>query len=547
LEHRSRYPLYRIFTLPKLFLAKLVDYKKTIKFPFIKFNLTFKIKIMKTKKRIHPIKKGLFVFALFFSFSLTHAQQWVDEKYQYDSIMDVPYGTAINFNGGLEVLRMDIYTPICDDINHVSRRPLMLWIHGGSFLGGDKNEMTQQCKQFAKKGYVTATINYRLGYVADDGLHGCVLFGPTFPCFFATDEAEWYRSAFRAIQDGKGALRYLINRNASYRIDTNNVFIAGESAGAFIALGIGLLDTIIEKPTQTYALANVNPPHVNAITECEYNEEQVFPLAISRPDLGSIDGSIEPLTTHYTIKGIGNFYGAMFKDLLQYHKSGVPKPAIFSYHQPCDLVVHIDSAKVYYGISACLSTLCPLINCTGIYQTPRVYGSRAFSHWNTNNGYGYNIHDEFNTVPFPGICFGAAASCQDQLEPPLGSGNSCHGFGYDNKQTRLLHMAQFFAPMVTTNPICDTLLFPVGLEPEEIFHYFMVYPNPTTESVFIDCENYQNCNISLYNVRGEVCSPTITLQTKKTEINMKELSAGVYLLYFRNSLGKVSVKKIIKK
>jgi hypothetical protein len=496
---------------------------------------------MTTKKRINPIKKGLLMFALFLSFSLTHAQQWVDEKYQYDSIMDVPYGTAINFNGGLEVLRMDIYTPICDDINHVSRRPLMLWIHGGAFLAGDKEEMTAQCKQFAKKGYVTATINYRLGFVADDTAWSCNY--PNYECIFGDDSHEWYRSYFRCVQDAKGALRYLINHHTAYRIDTNNVFIVGESAGACIALGTSLLDTIVEKPIQTYALPDAHSPNSNALG-CQYNENETFPNpTVVRPDLGSIDGSIQPSNIKYTIKGIGNFYGAMYTDLLKYHRAGIPKPAIFSYHQPCDLIVPIDSANIYWGLSWCMTNG---YNCYAIDNTPKVYGSRAFSTWNTNNSYGYNIHDEFTMLEFPYVFSTwpfpvVPGSCEDQINNP------CHGFGHDNKQTRLLHMAQFFAPMITTSPICDTLLFPVGLEPEEILHYFTVYPNPTTESVFIDCENYQNCNISLYNVRGEVCSPTITLQTKKTEINMKELSAGVYLLYFRNSLGKVSVKKIIKK
>ena len=56
---------------------------------------------------------------------------------------------------------MDIYTPDGDtEIN----RPLILFIHGGSFYGGDKSSVDCQdfCKEFAKKGYVTASVNYRL-------------------------------------------------------------------------------------------------------------------------------------------------------------------------------------------------------------------------------------------------------------------------------------------------------------------------------------------------------------------------------------------------
>lgn len=44
-------------------------------------------------------------------------------------------------------------------------RPLMIIIHGGAFIAGSKDDFIQQrmLKEFAKRGYVTASINYRLG------------------------------------------------------------------------------------------------------------------------------------------------------------------------------------------------------------------------------------------------------------------------------------------------------------------------------------------------------------------------------------------------
>ena len=119
----------------------------------------------------------LFVFFLHLNLN---AQQWIDKKYDYDSTLNVTYGTALNFNGSTDNLTMDIYTPICDDINHISRKPLLIWIHGGAFLAGDKNEMTNLCKQFAKRGYVTATINYRLGFIPDDLAWNNIKFGNIF-------------------------------------------------------------------------------------------------------------------------------------------------------------------------------------------------------------------------------------------------------------------------------------------------------------------------------------------------------------------------------
>ena len=54
---------------------------------------------------------------------------------------------------------MDIYTP---DSDTASNRPLIIFIHGGSYLGGSKTEIDciDFCEHFAKKGYVTASVNF---------------------------------------------------------------------------------------------------------------------------------------------------------------------------------------------------------------------------------------------------------------------------------------------------------------------------------------------------------------------------------------------------
>lgn len=296
------------------------------------------------------------------------AQQWFDKKYTYDSLMNVTYGTSADFLGNTEVHKMDIYIPNCDDSAHISRRPLIVFIHGGAFIAGSKDEANLQtmCKQFAQRGYVTASIDYRLGFISDNAAHTCNF--PSYNCVFAADSAEWHRAYYRSVQDGKGALRYLINRHSQFRIDTNNIFVAGESAGAFVSLGVALMDTINEKLTQANATNSVPTPNPNTVS-CVYNVGKTFPAMINRPDLGDIHGTIEPTTINYTIKGVGNMFGGMMSDLLKFNKAGTSKPAIYSYHQPCDMVVPIDSAKVYAGLSWCMTNG---YGCNGISNTPKV-------------------------------------------------------------------------------------------------------------------------------------------------------------------------------
>ena len=461
------------------------------------------------------------------------AQQWIEKKYQYETTSNVPYGTAINFNGGIDSLKMDIYTPICDDLNHVSKRPLLIWIHGGAFLAGDKNEtsITNLCKKFAERGYVTASINYRLGFISDNHEWSCLY--PNYSCVFASDPAEWYRAYYRAVQDAKGALRFLINRNSDLRIDTNNVFIAGESAGAIVAFGVGLLDDLTEKPVQAYAIADAPSPHSSTFS-CVYNLGKIFPnTTIPRPDLGDINGTIEPTTITYTIKGIGNMYGAMFNDLLENHVGSGSKPAIYSFHQPCDLVVPIDIGPIYKGLTWCMNNG---YNCFGIANTPTIYGSRAFSNWNTNNGYGYNIHNEFTTTPFPTSFWFGAGSCADQVNNP------CHA--YDNPTLRENNLAAFFAPMINTFPICDTTLSNSSFENEN--SKFNIYPNPTTDIINIEVEQYQNATISVLNILGEIAIKAIPLQGNHTQIDLKNLSAGVYIVVLKDGKGMMHIERLLK-
>jgi hypothetical protein len=375
----------------------------------------------------------------------SHGQLWIDKQFTYDSVLNITYGTAIDFNGDTDTLLMDVFIPKCTTAGtSATYKPLLLWIHGGAFLAGDKNDPSIQnhCKQFAKRGYVTATISYRLGFCSDDALWQCNY--PNYSCVFASDSAEWVRSYYRAVQDAKGALRYLVNRFEQYGIDTSNIFVAGESAGAFTALGVALLDTASERPPHTYALPNAPKPHIGTAT-CTYNLNKTFSNSgIARPDLGDIEGTIEPTTINYTIRGIGNMYGAMLGDLLKHKPANKVKPAIYSFHQPCDIVVPIDSNYIYWGLTWCFTNG---YNCYGIANTNiMLYGGRTFSQWNANNNYGYTIQNKFTNVNFPYNYLIGAGSCVDQVNTP------CHA--YDNPQQRESELALFFKDYISSNPPC---------------------------------------------------------------------------------------------
>lgn len=155
-----------------------------------------------------------------------------------DVTTDIPYGSNFNLQGSNQTLSLDVYEPQGDN---VALRPLIVWAHGGSFVGGSKDgaDVVSLTEPFAKMGYVCASIQYRLGMA-----------GLPFP---GPDSAAATESVLRAVHDAKAAVRFFykdVRENGNtYNIDTNRIFFGGVSAGAFIGLHYAYLDDMSEFPS----------------------------------------------------------------------------------------------------------------------------------------------------------------------------------------------------------------------------------------------------------------------------------------------------------
>jgi acetyl esterase/lipase len=150
---------------------------------------------------------------------------------------DVVYGSATNISGQTIALRLDVYEPTGDP---VTQRPAIVWVHGGSFSSGDKTspELVDEANVFSGKGYVNASINYRL----EPG--GCSASNPTATCITAIQEA---------LADAQTAVRFLRTNAATYGIDSTRIAIGGSSAGAITALHVGFRSS--EDPTAAVGAA----------------------------------------------------------------------------------------------------------------------------------------------------------------------------------------------------------------------------------------------------------------------------------------------------
>lgn len=104
---------------------------------------------------------------------------------------------------------LDIYRPA-----QIKRHaPAVLYIHGGGFTMLSKESHWIMALMFARAGYVVFNINYTLAQEAP------------FPA---------------AIEDSLHALKFVVRNAGLYKGDANRIIVAGESAGANLALSVGL-------------------------------------------------------------------------------------------------------------------------------------------------------------------------------------------------------------------------------------------------------------------------------------------------------------------
>jgi hypothetical protein len=230
-----------------------------------------------------------------------------------DTTNNVVFGSNVDYQGINTTLMMDIYQPSGDT---ASFRPLIVWVHGGSFMFGSKldNDVVGLCQHFAKRGYVCVSITYRLGIEAP------------------INQAHATRAVYRGVQDMKAAVRYFRQDAANaniYRIDPDMIFGGGSSAGAFCALHLAYLD----QPSE-------------------------IPSTLDTVGLGGIEGNSGNTGYASTVRAVLNLCGAM-GDTAWMVPGDVP---VCSMHGTADQVVPYNSAMLY------LLSIIPIMVVHGSYS-----------------------------------------------------------------------------------------------------------------------------------------------------------------------------------
>jgi predicted esterase len=212
---------------------------------------------------------------------------------------NIEFGTAPNGT----VLKLDLYEPTADTSTN---RPLVIFIHGGGFFGGDKVDTwnTILCTNLAERGYVVASINYRLTPQAEQLL----------------SLANNYKAMIKAVQDAKAAIRFFRKNETVYKIDSSQIFATGSSAGSMTALHLGYLEQ-----------SEVPAAYVPDWTLCD----------------GSLEGNSGNPGYSTAINGVMSNWGAIAE--LDYIKQGdVP---LFCVHGTVDTTVPYDKTPAYFSMN----------------------------------------------------------------------------------------------------------------------------------------------------------------------------------------------------
>ena len=131
-------------------------------------------------------------------------------------------------------LKLDVYVPD----NDLKNRPAYMFIHGGGFAGGSKQQdkIINLANYYTSRGWVFISIDYRLkkhkGTVPQQWKNYSMNVPKAKVCQFL--------AIYPAIRDAKAALRWVVANADTYKINTNYITVGGGSAGAVSAITLGI-------------------------------------------------------------------------------------------------------------------------------------------------------------------------------------------------------------------------------------------------------------------------------------------------------------------
>jgi acetyl esterase/lipase len=154
---------------------------------------------------------------------------------QVQTFSGLQFSSAPDANGVVQPLLLDLMKP--PNATAATPQPVVIEVHGGAFVGGNRTDSDGEVMEWARRGYVGVTIDYRLTKVDANG------------------GVDQIAAATAATPDVQNSVRWLRANAATYGIDPNRVAMVGNSAGAALTLAAAVSGTA----TTTGPLAAYSP------------------------------------------------------------------------------------------------------------------------------------------------------------------------------------------------------------------------------------------------------------------------------------------------
>jgi len=133
------------------------------------------------------------------------------------------YGKEFYWNGtpaqSEDCLYLNVWAPKASLGNTDAKLPVALWIHGGAYTNGYGYEVTMDGDEWARRGVILVTINYRLGLLG-------------FLSHPSLSAENGGKSGNYGFLDQVAALRWVSDNISVFGGDPSNITVFGQSAGA---------------------------------------------------------------------------------------------------------------------------------------------------------------------------------------------------------------------------------------------------------------------------------------------------------------------------
>lgn len=146
---------------------------------------------------VSPVPTSMLIHKLFEGGMAVEPANYAEIEQGTRTYQDVSYQSVYQ-DGDL-----DIITPK----EFEGKLPVIFWVHGGAFLGGDKADITEYAVQIANEGYIVVNLNYELAPSAK------------------------YPTPLLQVSE---AYSFIMQEAATYGMNMDRVYFAGDSAGAQI-------------------------------------------------------------------------------------------------------------------------------------------------------------------------------------------------------------------------------------------------------------------------------------------------------------------------